>query len=40
MNEQEFEQKLSEIHERVLSKALTQEEENNYTETLFESIAM
>lgn len=38
MNEQEFEQKLNEMHERVLSKALTQEEENNYTETLFESI--
>ena len=29
---------LSEIHERVLGKNLTSEEQNNYTETLFESI--
>lgn len=34
----DFEKKLSEIHERVLGKALTNEEENNYTESLFESI--
>lgn len=34
----DFEKKLSEIHERVLGKALTNEEQNNYTETLFESI--
>ena len=27
----DFEKKLSEIHERVLGKALTNEEENNYT---------
>lgn len=38
MDQQEFEKKLKEIHERVLSKALTMEEENNYTESLFESI--
>lgn len=38
MNRDEFEQRIQEIHERVLSKALSQEEENNYTETLFESI--
>ena len=38
MNEQEFEEKLNAIHDRVLSKALSQEEENNYTESLFESI--
>lgn len=34
----DFENKLSEIHGRVLSKALTEEEQNNYTESLFESI--
>lgn len=34
----EFERQLNEIHERVLSKALTEEEQNNYTESLFESI--
>lgn len=34
----EFERQLNEIHERVLRKALTEEEQNNYTESLFESI--
>ncbi len=34
----EFDNKLNEIHERVLGKALTEEEQNNYTESLFESI--
>ena len=38
MNENEFNEKLQEISERVLSKALTEEEKSNYTETLFESI--
>lgn len=38
MNYDEFSQKLQEVHERVLSKALSPEEENNYTESLFESI--
>ncbi len=38
MNENEFMQKLSEMSQRVLSKALTPEEETTYTETLFESI--
>ena len=38
MNQEEFELKVKEIHERVLSKALSPEEENNYTESLFESI--
>ena len=38
MNQDEFDKRLNEIHERVLSKALTNEEENTYTETLFESI--
>ena len=38
MNEQEFEKQLNALHERVLSKALSDEEENNYTESLFESI--
>ncbi len=38
MNEKEFEEKISEIHERILSKALTSEEKNNYTESVFESI--
>ncbi len=38
MNEQEFENQLSAMHNRVLSKALTPEEETNYTESLFESI--
>ena len=38
MNQDEFEHRIHEIHERVLSKALSPEEENNYTESLFESI--
>ncbi|WP_298734341.1 DNA damage-inducible protein D [uncultured Subdoligranulum sp.] len=38
MNQEEFETRVKEIHERVLSKALSPEEENNYTESLFESI--
>lgn len=38
MNEQEFELQLQELSGRVLSKALTPEEETNYTESLFESI--
>lgn len=38
MNEQEFENCLSAMHDRVLSKALTEEEQTNYTESLFESI--
>ena len=37
MNEQEFEKQLNALHERVLSKALS-DEEKNYTESLFESI--
>lgn len=38
MNQEEFESKVMEIRNRVLSKALTPEEENSYTESLFESI--
>lgn len=38
MNEQEFEERLNALHDRVLSKALSDEEKNNYTESLFESI--
>lgn len=38
MNEQEFEKQLNALHECVLSKALSDEEKNNYTESLFESI--
>lgn len=38
MNEQEFEEQLNALHDRVLSKALSDEEKNNYTESLFESI--
>lgn len=34
----DFQNKLDELSERVLSKALTQDEQNSYTETLFESI--
>ena len=34
----DFEKRLSELSERVISKALTEEEKNNYAETLFESI--
>lgn len=33
-----FKEKSNELSERVLSTALTDEEKNNYTETLFESI--
>ena len=38
MNEQEFEKQLNALDDRVLSKALSDEEKNNYTESLFESI--
>lgn len=38
MNQEEFEVKIMEIRNRALSKALTSEEENSYTESLFESI--
>lgn len=38
MNEQEFEKQLNALHDRVLSKALSDEGKNNYTESLFESI--
>lgn len=38
MNQEEFEARIKEIHERVLSKALSPEEQNNYTESLFESL--
>ena len=34
----DFERQLNEIHDRVLGKALTEEEQNNYTESLFVSI--
>lgn len=34
----DFTQKLTEFSDRVLSKALTEEEQQNYTESLFESI--
>ena len=34
----DFDRQLNEIHDRVLGKALTEEEQNNYTESLFESI--
>lgn len=34
----DFETKLHELSDRVLSNALTEEEQNSYTETLFESI--
>ena len=34
----DFESQLNEIQNRVLNKALTEEERNNYTESLFESI--
>lgn len=34
----DFENKLTELHDRVLSKALTEDEQNSYTESLFESI--
>lgn len=38
MNKDEFSIELQKIHERVLSKSLSEEEANNYTESLFESI--
>lgn len=38
MTQEEFESKVMEIRNRALSKTLTPEEENNYTESLFESI--
>lgn len=38
MNKNEFSMELQKIHERVLSKSLNEEEANNYTESLFESI--
>lgn len=38
MDEKDFEEQLNALHDRVLSKALTEEEQNNYTESLFESI--
>ncbi len=38
MDEKEFEEQLQAFSERVLSKALTPEDETNYTESLFESI--
>lgn len=34
----DFDDKLNEIHDRVLNKALTEEQQNSYTESLFESI--
>lgn len=34
----DFQAKLNELSERVLSKALTEDEQNSYTETLFEFI--
>lgn len=34
----DFENKLNEMQNRVLNKALTEEEQNSYTESLFESI--
>lgn len=38
MNENEFSERLQSLSERVLSKALSEEEEANYTESLFETI--
>ena len=35
MDEKQFEEELQALSERVLSKALTQEEETCYTESLF-----
>lgn len=35
---EDFDRKLSELSNRVLANALTDEEKNNYTETLFDSI--
>lgn len=34
MNKDEFSMELQKIHERVLSKSLSEEEANNYTESL------
>lgn len=34
----DFETRLNEIHDRVLTKALSEDELNSYTESLFESI--
>ncbi len=38
MTQEEFESKVMEIRNRALSKALSTDEENSYTESLFESI--
>lgn len=38
MNKDEFSMELQKIHQRVLSKSLSEDEANNYTESLFESI--
>ena len=38
MDEKTFEEQLNALHDRVLSKALSADEENSYTESLFESI--
>lgn len=38
MNEQEFEEQLQALHDRVISNALSEDEQNNYTESLFQSI--
>lgn len=38
MDKEEFEQKLQELSNRVLSKTLDSDEETNYTESLFETI--
>lgn len=38
MNEKDFKNELHALSERVLSKALTPDDETNYTESLFESI--
>lgn len=38
MDEKEFTERLSAMHDRVLPKTLTEEEQTNYTESLFESI--
>lgn len=38
MDEQTFREQLQALQERVLSKAITEDDETNYTESLFESI--
>ena len=38
MDEKTFEEQLNALHDRILSKALSADEENSYTESLFESI--